>query len=198
LRNRYGIERVSVRVVLTTVVAALILTASACSGGRNSHSGSSTLHSGASTPHSAGPTMVATPSPVAPGKASGSDSTIEIRQSPIGAYLTDGAGRALYLNTADVHGKGLCSAVCAIIWPAVVTKDQPHAGSGVNGVLLGTIKRSDGTAQITYKGQPLYRSARDVNAGDAKSQGLGKRWYLVSPTGSPIIGNVATSPLPTG
>jgi predicted lipoprotein with Yx(FWY)xxD motif len=51
---------------------------------------------------------------------------------------------------------------------------------------LGTITRSDGTTQVTYKGHPLYFFAKDKDSGDAYGQGVkgfGADWYVLSPSG---------------
>jgi len=37
---------------------------------------------------------------------------------------------------------------------------------------LGTVKRPDGTEQVTYKGEPLYTFAQDKEAGEANGQGI--------------------------
>jgi Secreted repeat of unknown function len=54
--------------------------------------------------------------------------------------------------------------------PDTVT-GAPQAGSGVNQSLLGTIKRPDGTLQVTYNGHLLYYVAGDTSAGSARGQG---------------------------
>jgi Secreted repeat of unknown function len=38
--------------------------------------------------------------------------------------------------------------------------------------LLGVVKRPDGTAQVTYKGMPLYTFTADHAAGQANGQGI--------------------------
>ena len=59
--------------------------------------------------------------------------------------------------------------------------------------LLGTIKRDDGRLQITYAGHPLYTYAGglgfggDRQPGDARGQGFGAIWWVVSPSGKPIV-----------
>ena len=62
-------------------------------------------------------------------------------------------------------------------------------GSGVNQALLGTIKRPDGTLQVTYNGHPLYCFTGDSGAGAAhgqESKAFGAGWYVVSASGSKI------------
>ena len=54
------------------------------------------------------------------------------------------------------------------IWPplAAPSSGQPTAGDGVSGK-LGTVKRPDGTRQVTLDGRPLYRFAQDSQPGKA-------------------------------
>ena len=57
---------------------------------------------------------------------------------------------------------------------------------GVTGK-LGTITRSDGTAQATYNGDPLYTYVGDTAPGQAKGNGLnasGGVWHEVTVSGS--------------
>ena len=55
------------------------------------------------------------------------------------------------------HGNGnVCRLLCAQYWPPVLTSGRPEAGSGVDQHALGTIKRPDGSLQVTYRGRPLY------------------------------------------
>jgi predicted lipoprotein with Yx(FWY)xxD motif len=68
----------------------------------------------------------------------------------------------------------------------------PQAGSGVNQALLGTVKRADGTEQLTYNGHPLYYFVGDASTGVAKGQGskaFGASWYVVSASGAKIDTN---------
>ena len=44
---------------------------------------------------------------------------------------------------------------------------------------LGTIRRADGSVQVTYKGMPLYFFHSDSNAGDTNGNYTG--WSLVKP-----------------
>jgi predicted lipoprotein with Yx(FWY)xxD motif len=55
-------------------------------------------------------------------------------------------------------GDGIdCRGICAAVpWPPVLTSGPPEAGPGVDQHDLGTVVRSDGTQQVTYKGKPVY------------------------------------------
>jgi predicted lipoprotein with Yx(FWY)xxD motif len=123
--------------------------------------------------------------------------TVQTRSGPMGADLTDGQGRSLYLFVADTNGTSTCSGPCASDWPPVLTSGTPQAGSGVTESKLGTVDRSDGSKQVTYNNHPLYLFSHDTAAGDVKGQGVnefGALWWLVSPAGNAI--NTTSSPSP--
>lgn len=112
-------------------------------------------------------------------------------QSPYGRYLTDADGMSLYLFANDQPGadSSTCDQTCAIAWPPYATQAAPQAGEHVDADLLGTIKREDGSRQVTYDGWPLYYFSGDKAAGDALGQDvihLGAAWYLLSPDGARI------------
>jgi predicted lipoprotein with Yx(FWY)xxD motif len=103
--------------------------------------------------------------------------------------LVDEEGKTLYLWEADKAGQSTCTGPCAAAWPPVTTSGAPQAGSGVNQSLLGTVKRDDGTEQVTYNGHPLYYFVGDTAAGMAKGQGskaFGADWYVLNAKGSKI------------
>jgi predicted lipoprotein with Yx(FWY)xxD motif len=85
-----------------------------------------------------------------------------------GKALTGSHGRTLYLFEADKHRTSACTGACAKAWPPDTVTGAPDAGSGVSQALLGTIKRPDGTLQVTYNGHPLYYFIGDKAAGTAK------------------------------
>jgi predicted lipoprotein with Yx(FWY)xxD motif len=104
----------------------------------------------------------------------------------LGKIVVSASGLTLYHYTQD-HGKVVkCSGACAAQWPPVlIAKNaKPVAGPGVTASKLGTVKRSDGTTQVTYGGYPLYRFAGDTKPGQVTGQGLEKAWYAISPTGA--------------
>jgi predicted lipoprotein with Yx(FWY)xxD motif len=71
----------------------------------------------------------------------------------------------------------------------VTSAGAATAAGAANKADLGTIARSDGTTQVTYKGHPLYFFARDKDSGDAYGQGVkgfGADWYVLSPSGNKV------------
>jgi predicted lipoprotein with Yx(FWY)xxD motif len=167
-------------------IAGIGLLAAACS------SGSSTTTSIPATPSSPATSSAATQasSPAATGQAA-SAATVSL-QAISGIphkALVGSNGRALYLFEADKNGTSACSGACAAAWPPDTVTGTPQAGSGVNQALLGTIKRADGTLQVTYNGHPLYYFTADTASGAAHGQGakaFGAGWYVVSASGSKI------------
>ena len=120
---------------------------------------------------------------------SASGPSIGAARGGAGTHLTGASGRALYLWVADSGGKSSCSGACAKVWPPLLASGTPAAGSGVNAADLGTIIRSDGTKQVTYKGHPLYYYVADKGAGTTNGQGsnsFGAKWWLVAPSGTAI------------
>jgi predicted lipoprotein with Yx(FWY)xxD motif len=111
---------------------------------------------------------------------------IDVAQTSLGKILVGTEGRTLYLFSKDKNGQSACTAACAAAWPPALTVGQPQAGTGTNGSLLGTVKRDDGTTQVTYNKHPLYYYAKDQRAGDVTGQDVkdfGGEWYAVTPEG---------------
>jgi predicted lipoprotein with Yx(FWY)xxD motif len=118
---------------------------------------------------------------------------IDIASGPVGRYLADSSGRALYLFEADKGAQGsTCYDACAQAWPPVITSGLPSSLSAeLDGTKLGTVARRDGTLQATYAGWPLYYYVKDRSAGDIHGQDLmdfGAEWYLVTPAGGKLEG----------
>jgi len=109
--------------------------------------------------------------------------------SRYGKILFDGRGRVLYLFARDRGGRSSCSGECAKAWPPFLTKGAPRTLSGVNGKLLGTTRRGDGTVQVTYAKHPLYYFKEDTKPGQIKCQNVsnfGGLWLVVTPSGKPV------------
>jgi predicted lipoprotein with Yx(FWY)xxD motif len=112
--------------------------------------------------------------------------TVKTADNPsIGAIVVGATGLTLY-HYADDHGSVVkCNGACAKQWPPVVivAGAKPVAGPGISASKLGTVKRPDGTTQVTYAGSALYRFAGDTKSGQINGQGLEKEWYALAPSG---------------
>lgn len=109
---------------------------------------------------------------------------IEVAETDLGAVLVDDEGRTLYMFTQDSPGSSACEGECLDAWPAV--PGDVTAAEGVDQSLLGTLERSDGSAQASYADWPLYYFAQDQAAGDTNGQGVNEVWYVLSPAGEVI------------
>jgi predicted lipoprotein with Yx(FWY)xxD motif len=116
---------------------------------------------------------------------------VALGQTRYGKALVSGTGRVLYLFEKDKRNKSSCYGPCAKAWPPYVPDGQMRTGSGVRAELLGTIRRDDGTTQVSYNGHPLYYYIKDRNAGDVTGQNLkdyGADWYVVGANGTKVPG----------
>ena len=114
---------------------------------------------------------------------------VDLGHSKLGTYLVDGSGRTLYLFEADESASSNCYSACASVWPPLTTSGTARAGTSVMASALGTTRRTDGTAEVTYNGHPLYYYAGDGKPGQTTGEGVnqfGAKWYVVSRTGSKI------------
>ena len=131
----------------------------------------------ASPSPSATPTPTPTPSPSPPA------APIVLAQSvgTMGTILVAASNsHTVYTFDSDSPGASKCNGGCASTWPplSIASGMTPTGGPGVTGQ-LGTITRTDGSLQVTYKGLPLYFFHSDANAGDTKGNYTG--WSLVKP-----------------
>jgi predicted lipoprotein with Yx(FWY)xxD motif len=102
-----------------------------------------------------------------------------------GTVLVDSQGMTLYHLSGEQNGKFICtSTACLQVWhPLTAPAGATPSGSVAS---LSTVKRSDGTVQVTYKGTPLYTFAQDKEAGEANGQGIKDvgTWTAVTATTS--------------
>jgi predicted lipoprotein with Yx(FWY)xxD motif len=113
--------------------------------------------------------------------AAAADAGATLKTAKIGGVtvLTNADGLTLYWFAPDTPTTSRCTGSCAAYWPPVT--GTPTAGPGVTGT-LGTIKRPDGTVQVTYDGHPLYTYIGDSGPGQAHGNNLnlnGGLWYEV-------------------
>ncbi len=99
--------------------------------------------------------------------------TLTVRSSAFGRILFDGRGGALYAFTKDPRaGRSTCNGACATAWPPYLKAGALRAGDGVRRALIGTTRRRDGRAQITYAGRPLYYYVGDRKPGQVLCQNV--------------------------
>jgi predicted lipoprotein with Yx(FWY)xxD motif len=88
-----------------------------------------------------------------------------------GTVLVNAQGMTLYHLSGEQNGKFICaSAACLSVWHPLTAPTGVTPSASVSS--LGTVKRSDGSLQVTYKGTPLYTFAQDKEAGEANGQGI--------------------------
>ena len=129
--------------------------------------------------------------------------TVTTEVSPNGIILsspTASGTRTLYLLTSDTPRSSVCTAAggCDALWPPLLTNGRATAGTGASRGLIGTVRRSDGTLQVTYRDHPVYFFALDLGAGAAAGQTNGEHiedpapvdglWYTLLPNGTPEPG----------
>jgi predicted lipoprotein with Yx(FWY)xxD motif len=93
--------------------------------------------------------------------------------------LTNAKGFTLYSFAPDTPATSKCYGSCAAYWPPVT--GTAAAGQGLPG-RVGTIKRTDGSEQLTYNGHPLYTYIGDTAPGQARGNNLnlnGGLWHEV-------------------
>ena len=96
--------------------------------------------------------------------------------------LTNGHGFTLYTFAPDTSTTSNCNGTCAQNWPPV---KGPATASGVKGA-FATIKRSDGSTQLTFRGHPLYTFVGDKSPGQASGNGInafGGLWHEAPASG---------------
>ncbi|HZQ15958.1 MAG TPA: hypothetical protein VFA82_04205 [Gaiellaceae bacterium] len=126
---------------------------------------------------------------VAAAKPAARPATVATAGTSLGRIVVDGRGRSLYLFEKDAKGRSACSGLCASYWPPLLTSGTPAAVRGAKASLLGSIRRADGSRQVTYAGHPVYYFAGDSGRGQTNGEGLkdfGAGWYVLTPAGKKI------------
>jgi predicted lipoprotein with Yx(FWY)xxD motif len=126
---------------------------------------------------------------IAAAKPAARSATVTTAHTGLGRILVDARGRSLYLFEKDGHGRSACSGTCATYWPPLLTSGKPVAKNGAKASLLGSIRRADGSRQVTYAGHPLYFFSGDTKRAQTNGEGLhdfGAGWYVLTPAGKKI------------
>jgi len=116
----------------------------------------------------------------APAPAGGALKTAKIAGVTV---LTNAKGFTMYWFAPDAPTRSKCYGSCAGYWSPVT--GTASAGRGIPGT-FATIKRSDGTTQLTYNGHPLYTYVGDTAPGQAFGNNLnlnGGLWHEMTVSG---------------
>src|SRR5262249_28578619 len=128
------------RAVLTLAAIALLAAGLAACGGSSSSSSSTSAQS------------------------AGGGGTVSTKSiSGVGPAPVGPKGDGLYTNNMAGGSKIACTGQCTSIW---VPLNAPAGGMPTSSdssvqAKLGTVKRSDGTSQVTFDGKPLYSFVQD-------------------------------------
>ena len=96
---------------------------------------------------------------------------VKSASNSLGTILVDGHGMTLYHLSGEQNGKFICtSTACVGVWHPLIAPSSGTPSGEVSS--LGTVKRPEGTMQVTYKGEPLYTFTGDQQSGETKGQGI--------------------------
>jgi predicted lipoprotein with Yx(FWY)xxD motif len=105
--------------------------------------------------------------------------SIDVKSTPDGVtYLVDSKGMTLYYYTLDTDGQSACYGGCAKAWP-IFYAPKITVPDSLDAHDFGTVTRTDGTKETTYKGWPLYYWYNDKNPGDMSGEGVHDVWYIL-------------------
>ncbi len=108
------------------------------------------------------------------------DYTVLVAVKPgLGKYLVDAYGRTLYIFAKDTNGSSTCYGMCAQKWPPFTPRSLVIP-STLNITDFSFIARNDGTAQLAYRGHPLYYWINDHARGDTTGNEVKNVWFVAS------------------
>ncbi|MEO6797397.1 MAG: hypothetical protein ABI401_08745 [Candidatus Dormibacter sp.] len=127
--------------------------------------------------------------------ASASSALIHTTSMKVGSktetVLKNQKGLTLYYFTPDTATTIACTGACASLWPPLTTTGTPTSNPTLPGALT-TVNGANGN-QVVYNGHPLYTYSKDGDSGDAYGEGIGGKWFAVTPE----LAATAASPQPT-
>jgi predicted lipoprotein with Yx(FWY)xxD motif len=135
--------------------------------------------------------------------ASGTVTVSSATNSKLGTQVVVNAqGKTLYALSPETTKHLLCkTSECLKFWPPLTvpsSKTKLTAGAGVQGH-LGILHRKGGMLQVTLRGMPLYRFAKDRAKGEANGEGVESfegTWHAVT-AASPASTSMPTTTSPS-
>jgi predicted lipoprotein with Yx(FWY)xxD motif len=173
--------------ITIAVVALAAIGLAACGGSDNSDSNSGSA--GATATGSGGGQTVATKS-----------------ISGVGNALVDPSGKVLYTNDMETGSKIACTDQCLTEWVPLAAPSgaQPTSDDSAVQAKLGTVKRPDGSSQVTLGGMPLYTFVED-SPGQATGNGFADSfggtnfvWTAATASGKAAPSSTTTTGTSTG
>jgi predicted lipoprotein with Yx(FWY)xxD motif len=121
--------------------------------------------------------------------------------SGLGTVVVDGKGHTVYVLTADGTTNVPCedSTGCTKIWPDLPFPNgttSANAGTGVQALLLGSLKQSDGQTYPTYNHWLMYEYTADTGPAQGHGEGIqsfGGTWYALDASGHLVMSGGAGS-----
>jgi predicted lipoprotein with Yx(FWY)xxD motif len=171
-------------------VLALAIIAAGCGSSSNNNSNSTTASGGGGGLYGGGGSSTTSTT----ASSGGAAAVVSVANNPkLGKILVDSKGMTLYYFEKDKKGgtSSSCSGACASVWPPVTTSGAPKGTNGAQASKLGTIKRSDGSTEVTYNGWPLYTYTADSAPGQTTGEDIksfGASWYVLTPAGDKPAG----------
>ena len=107
---------------------------------------------------------------------------VSVATGPLGSYLVDKSGKAIYILTSDKpNGASACTVGCLKAWPPIAAPTP--LPSGLTGITatFGTSSAADGSSELTINGYPAYNFIKDTGPGHDRWSGSGQFWrHLVA------------------
>ncbi|PJE95137.1 hypothetical protein CUT44_26245 [Streptomyces carminius] len=176
------------RYAATGLVVAALLAASGCGNGQASSQDGTVQPAGDTSPAGQGYTGGYGDGTEQAGQGtdrSGPAGTLALREdTKLGELVTDSKGWVLYRFDEDSAEPPTsnCEGPCATAWPPVPA-DDAAATAGIDSEELGSVKRPDGSNQLTLGGWPVYRYAKDAKPGDTTGHGVNGTWFALAADG---------------
>ena len=118
--------------------------------------------------------LIGAEQPLVAGEAPAVPTNITLETQGHGWRITDATGMSLYTFARDVEpGMSNCVEECALAWPPLPPPEEIEPGGD-----WSVVERPDGSQQLAYEGNPLYRNSVDRRPGDTYGEGVRAEWYL--------------------
>ena len=103
-----------------------------------------------------------------------------LEDDTLGEIIADKDGMSLYFFSKDSKDTSECLDGCLTNWP-IFYDENLRVNNDLDFADFGTITRSDGKMQNTYKGWPLYYFTNDTQSGDTNGDNVNSVWFIAKP-----------------